>query len=382
MNEEDESRFKENTRDFLNSLNRQFDEQKKTDKKLKNVLINRKSKFKFKLRFDKINDSNKRTTCMKLKNNAQNSSINSEVFLNNVIIIWQSHNFDDSPNNIKHYIANVEELKQAMIYRSKIILRELKWHVNEVKDLKLHLTIVRLNSQFNAEFKRIKKHVNDLKNQNERLKIKHESNKSRHQSNKSRFAKLHEVYEKTCEKIKELKIIVEGQQKKIEGFMIKKNKQKQLIFHVFVSFEKENINDIINNSSKRRKQFIEINFNNFTKFFILHTRRNLFDVFMSLRESTTLTDDKNELSQERDRSRRMKLNDHDRKYMRNRENARWSDIKNFDDFCTYEAFLDWMQFAEIKLETDARMFFTARLQINYVALHCTETAKKLIKKRI
>ena len=181
---------------------------------------------------------------------------------------------------------------------------------------------MRLNSQFNAEFKRIKKHVNDLKNQNERLKIKHESNKSRHQSNKSRFAKLHEVYEKTCEKIKELKIIVEGQQKKIEGFMIKKNKQKQLIFHVFVSFEKENINDIINNSSKRRKQFIEINFNNFTRFFILHTRRNLFDVFMSLRESTTLTDDKNELSQERDRSRRMKLNDHDRKYMRNRENAR------------------------------------------------------------
>ena len=87
VNEEDESRFKENTRDFLNSLNRQFDEQKKTDKKLKNVLINRKSKFKFKLRFDKINDSNKRTTCMKLKNNAQNSSINSEVFLNNVIII-------------------------------------------------------------------------------------------------------------------------------------------------------------------------------------------------------------------------------------------------------------------------------------------------------
>ena len=41
-----------------------------------------------------------------------------------------------------------------------------------------------------------------------------------------------------------------------------------------------------------------------------------------------------------------------------------------------------MQFAEIKLEVDARMFFTARLQINYVVLHCTETAKKLIKKRI
>ena len=172
------------------------------------------------------------------------------------------------------------------------------------------------------------------------MKTRHESDKSRHQSNKSRFAKLHEAYEKTCEKIKELKIIVEDQQKKIENFMIKKNKQKQSISHVFVNFEKKNINDIINNSSRRRKQFIEINFNNFTKFLILHTRRNLFDAFMSLRESTTLTDDKNELFQERGRSRKIKLNDHDRKYMRNRENARWSNIKNFDDFCTYEAFLD------------------------------------------
>ena len=40
-----------------------------------------------------------------------------------------------------------------------------------------------------------------------------------------------------------------------------------------------------------------------------------------------------------------------------------------------------MQSAEIKLEADARMFPTARLQINYVALHCTKTAKKLIRKR-
>ena len=79
---------------------------------------------------------------------------------------------------------------------------------------------MRFNSQFNVEFKRIKKHVNDLKNQNEKLKIKYESNKSRyelnklrHQSNKSRFAKLHKVYKKTCEKIKKLKIIVENQQK-------------------------------------------------------------------------------------------------------------------------------------------------------------------------
>ena len=87
MNEKDEFRFKENTRDFLNSLNKQFDKQKKIDKKLKNVLINRKFKFKFKLRFDKINNSNKKITYIKLKNNAQSNNINFEVFLNNVIII-------------------------------------------------------------------------------------------------------------------------------------------------------------------------------------------------------------------------------------------------------------------------------------------------------
>ena len=104
--------------------------------------------------------------------------------------------------------------------------------------------------------------------------------------------------------------------------MIKKNKQKQSISRVFVNFEKKNINDIINNSSKRRKQFIEIDFNNFTEFFIFYTRRNFFDVFISLRKSTTLIDDKNELFQKRNRSKRMKLNDHNRKYMKNRENAR------------------------------------------------------------
>ena len=87
INEKNEFRFKKNIRDFLNNLNKQFDKQKKINKKLKNVLINRKFKFKFKLRFDKINNNNKRITYMKLKNNAQNSSINFEVFLNNVIII-------------------------------------------------------------------------------------------------------------------------------------------------------------------------------------------------------------------------------------------------------------------------------------------------------
>ena len=87
MIEEDEFRFRENIRDFLNNLNKQFDKQKRIDKKLRNVLINRKFKFKFKLRFDRINNSNKRITYMKLKNNAQDSSINFEMFLNDVIII-------------------------------------------------------------------------------------------------------------------------------------------------------------------------------------------------------------------------------------------------------------------------------------------------------
>ena len=41
-----------------------------------------------------------------------------------------------------------------------------------------------------------------------------------------------------------------------------------------------------------------------------------------------------------------------------------------------------MQFVEIKFEVDVRMFFTIKLQINYVAFHCTKTTKKLIKKRI
>ena len=164
--------------------------------------------------------------------------------------------------------------------------------------------------------------------------------------------------------------------------MIKKNKQKQSISRVFVNFEKKNINDIINNSSKRRKQFIEIDFNNFTKFFIFHIRRNFFDVFMLLRKSTTLIDDKNEFFQKRNRLKKMKLNNHDRKYMKNRENARWSNIKNFDDFCIYETFFDWIQFVEIKLEINVCMFFTIKLQINYVVFHCTKTIKKLIKKRI
>ena len=62
--------------------------------------------------------------------------------------------------------------------------------------------------------------------------------------------------------------------------------------------------------------------NNFTKFFIFHTRRNLFDVFMSLRESTTLINDKNEFFQKRNRSKKMKLNNYNRKYMKNRKNAR------------------------------------------------------------
>ena len=87
MNEKNEFRFKKNIYDFLNNLNKQFDEQKKIDKKLKNVLINRKFKFKFKLRFDKINNNNKKITYIKLKNNVQNNNINFEMFLNNVIII-------------------------------------------------------------------------------------------------------------------------------------------------------------------------------------------------------------------------------------------------------------------------------------------------------
>ena len=205
MNEKNKFRFKKNIRDFLNNLNKQFDEQKKIDKKLKNVLINRKFKFKFKLRFDKINNSNKRIIYMKLKNNVQNSSINFEMFLNNVIIIWQLHDFDDSSNNIKHYIANVEKLKQIMIYRSEIVFRKFKWHVNEVKNFKFYLAVVRFNSQFSVEFKRIKKHVNDLKNQNDKLKIKHESNKTRYQLNKSRFAKLHKFIKKRAKKSKNWK---------------------------------------------------------------------------------------------------------------------------------------------------------------------------------
>ena len=227
-----------------------------------------------------------------------------------------------------------------MVYRSGIVLRELKWHVNEVKDLKLHLAVVRPNPQFSAEFKRIEKHVNDLKDQNDRLETRHESDKTRHQSDKSRFAKLHEAYEKTCEKIKELEITVESQQKEIEGFVAKKDKQKQPVPRAFVSSEEEDIDDIINNPSGRRKQPIEIDPDNFTRSSILHTRRNLFDASMPLRESTTLADDKDELPQKRGRSRKMKLNDHDREYMGNRENARWPDIKDFDDSCTYEAFLD------------------------------------------
>ena len=101
MNEENEFRFKKNIRDFLNNLNKQFDKQKKINKKLKNVLINRKFKFKFKLRFNKINNNNKKITYIKLKNNVQNNSINFEMFLNNVIIIWQFHDFNDLSNNIK-----------------------------------------------------------------------------------------------------------------------------------------------------------------------------------------------------------------------------------------------------------------------------------------
>ena len=69
MNEKNKFRFKKNIRDFLNNLNKQFNEQKKINKKLKNVLINYKFKFKFKLRFNKINNNNKKITYMKLKNN-------------------------------------------------------------------------------------------------------------------------------------------------------------------------------------------------------------------------------------------------------------------------------------------------------------------------
>ena len=41
-----------------------------------------------------------------------------------------------------------------------------------------------------------------------------------------------------------------------------------------------------------------------------------------------------------------------------------------------------MQFVEIKFEIDVCMFFTIKLQINYVVFYCTKTTKKLIKKRI
>ena len=71
------------------------------------------------------------------------------------------------------------------------------------------------------------------------MKIKYESNKTRYQLNKLRFAKLYKTYKKTCEKIEKLKIIVENQQKKIENFVIKKNKQKQSIFRVFVNSKKK-----------------------------------------------------------------------------------------------------------------------------------------------
>ena len=41
-----------------------------------------------------------------------------------------------------------------------------------------------------------------------------------------------------------------------------------------------------------------------------------------------------------------------------------------------------MQFVKIKLEIDVCIFFTIKLQINYVVFHCTKTTKKLIKKHI
>ena len=122
---------------------------------------------------------------------------------------------------------------------------------------------------------------------------------------------MHKVYKKTYEKIEKLKIIVESQQKKIENFIIKKKTNKINRYFTFsLISKKKNINDIINNSSKRRKQFIEINFNNFTKFFIFYTRRNFFNVFMLLQKLTTLINDKNKFFQKRNRLKRMKLNNY------------------------------------------------------------------------
>ena len=43
---------------------------------------------------------------------------------------------------------------------------------------------------------------------------------------------------------------------------------------------------------------------------------------MSLRKLTTLIDDKNEFFQKRNRLKKIKLNNHNRKYMKNRENIR------------------------------------------------------------
>ena len=385
-----ESRSKQQTHDFLNSLVRQFDETKKFSRNLRKQLIIKRNRIKSAsvINRDKVSFINEfRKTCMKVKYDINNIDTDFKEVEDDVIMIWQSQKFENSFNKTKWRIVNVDDFYKIVQHHFETLLREFRYHVIEVKHFKIQLTdFVNIVEEFQRYKELIFTKFKDMKVALEQTKKDNRQWRKKHEKNKVAMKKVKTAYKEKHEKITKLQIIINNQQKKIEDFTRKINKQR-----AFNSIE--NVNEFIRNSLKQFKQSFTINSHSFAKssssnIFWTSFKNDLYEASFSKRKFK-VSDILDKSFEYRKRFRVMKLNERDKMRMSKlderatyRSTVKWSDIKDFDEKCFYEKFLDWIRSVRTKFHKKSYIFDTKFFKIEYLALHCTKTAIKYIKNRL
>ena len=133
-----ETRLKKNlTRDdnsynFVNSILKQQAKTAIFGKQLKNVKMTKNRSRSSK----PVNKGDKdRFSFIRNINPEQSSVLDQESSLSNFPIIWIPLGLDSPPNETAHIIYNVKNFKVAALYRLGILLKELRWHMNEIRRL-------------------------------------------------------------------------------------------------------------------------------------------------------------------------------------------------------------------------------------------------------
>ena len=155
---------------------------------------------------------------------------------------------------------------------------------------------------------------------------------------KNAYFKLKNVYVKIDAENSSLKIIINTQQKKLEGFTRKLQEQtsKSTHYRRLNSFDK-NVNELIRNPAET------FNPDSFTKP-QLSTKPQLWSfekprpsLLSSRRAPLRLNNDIEEIFPSAGR-RTNELNDYDKAHAKRHRTPKWLDIKNFDDIDTYAHF--------------------------------------------